>query len=425
MLATSYGIASTNDVDFTMTDVQLGSATTFTDNVPEFALGSEIAFDRALPPRGSILAFHKDRLWCVGSDETSRSYPGFDAVSARNCLFYTEFADYAYWPGDNLIEVGDDAPITGLISWGDSLIIFKTNSVWALRGYSDTTAGDMRVDLLSSEVGCVAEGCSGSGPAGVLWQAQDGYYLWAGGAIKRIIETIPGGPWAMPNNDPFSTEFSAPRIAFQGDRFYLQQTGGWMEYEPATERWSWHSADMLDADWFPFGFRAYNLGPYQSHVLTRMPWVSGGDLEITVLDAGPVFGYGDYVGNYVSGYHAPVRLTLAPLEAPPGYLIQPLEAWADLTYDDDATPSLRPKLILTPSASYSTTEGANVWPTTPDAPQVGEVVGIPPSYEYTGTLFKTNAARRWYVQLVGTNAVDFELHSVRLGYVLVRDRGGA
>jgi hypothetical protein len=414
--ACAYGGAGTAAVSYAMSNVYLAFTTAFTDNVGEALLGEGIAFDHALPPRGDILCWHKDRVWMAGSEEGSRSYSGYDAEYYRNCLFYSALDEPFYYPGENMIVVGDDAPIVGLCSFGDVLVVLKANSVWSVRGWAE---GDLRVDLVTAQVGCV--GAYAAAPGGTLWQAADGYYHWNGATVARVMEVPAGAPWDLPDPDT-----RVARIAFHDGRFYILQAGGWLEYEPAEGRWAYHEAEMEDADSDVCGFRAYAHGPEQGHVLGRMAWVGSGDMEITVLDAGSAFANGSTAGTTYSDLRAPVRITFAPLEAPPGYLIRPVEVWADCEYTDDAVKARRPKLFLNTDGSYSDTAGDNAWKDTPDAPTSGEVLGVPPSYEYSVlavTKYRTNVGRRWYVQIDGESAADFELHSLRVGYVLVRDRG--
>jgi len=390
---------------------------TYTDNNPEYDLGDTVACDHAKPPWASLICWHKERVWLAGSKEGSRSYTGYGSGYWGNVLFFSELNEPYYYPSENTIIIGDDTPITGMASWGDVLVVFKTNSVWAVRGWS---SGDMRVDLVTSQVGCAADAAQGAAPPGVLWQSADGYYWWDGAKLRRLFAIEQDGPWDLqePNT-------AAPTVAYHAGRFYIYHPDdGWFEYTPDTERWAFHEADLRGSDVWNAGLRAYAWGPYQSHVLTRMEWTSGGDQEITVLDAGKAFSNGDAAGSSYTALRAPVYVTLAVLEAPPGWLIRPVEVWADCEYTDDAESDKRPKLYLNTDGGYSDTAGDNAWETTPDAPTSGEVLGVPMSYEYGGGSYRTNVGRRWYVQIGGESAADFVLHALQLGYVLVRDRGG-
>ena len=400
---------------FYIATVADGVTTYDDDEVPPYAVGDTIAFDHARPPQAAFICFHKERIWLAGAATGSEDYEGYTEGYWQNVLFFSELNQPYYYPGANTIVIGDDSPITGLASWGDYLVVFKENSVWAVRGWSDD---DFRVDLITSQVGAQADSAQCAAPPGVLWQASDGYYFWNGAKIERIIEITPDSPWAL-----IAPGSQVPTVAYHAGRFYVEQEDGWLEWEPTPGRWCYREAAMDDDSGYPAGFRAYSFGPYQTHVLTRMAWVAAGDQEITVLDAGTAFSNGDAAGDTYSGYRAPVQITLAPLEAPPGFSIVPVEVWADCEYTDDATPSRRPKLFLNTDAGYSDTAGANAWETTPDAPTAGEVIGVPPAYEYTGPGYRTNQGRRWYLQIEGESGADFVLNAVRLVYRLIRERG--
>jgi len=400
--------ATTKEGDYTITDVYRQYTTTFVDNTPEYSLGPGIAFDHALPPMMKHLTFHKDRVWGSGATQGSESYPDTGAGYYGNCVFYSQLDEPFYWPGDNMLIIGNDDEVVGHASFGDYLVVFKTSSVWAARGWSNN---EIRVDLVTAQAGCVAHGAYCASPGGVMWQDVDGYYYWDGTRVTRVLETPADSPWALP--DP---AVSAPRIAFHDGRFYLLQTSGWLEFEPDRGVWCFHSASYTTK----VGLRAYEHGPHQSHVLGVMKWASAGSLEITALDLGAAFTNGATAGTSYSDYRAPVQITLGPLEAPPGHEIIPVEVFADCAYTDDANATLRPKLFLNTDGGYSDAAGANAWETTPDAPTAGEIVGVPPSYPYGASSNRTNVGTRWYVQIEGESAAGFELHGVTVGYLLVR-----
>jgi len=393
----------------------LGGNTVFTDNTPEYALGEALAFDRARPPRGSILAWHKERAFMAGSNEGSRSYPGYAAGEWGNVLFFSELDEPYYWPGDNIIVVGDDAPITGLVSWGDYLVVFKQNGVWTVTGWG---TDDFRVTQQAGLPGCVGNGAYCAAPPGVAWLAADGYYFWNGAELRQLVEISDETPWAVVKVTP-----KVPTITYHDDRFYMQQEDGWIEWAPAADQFAYHEATFADGDAHRAGLWAVQRGTNQTHVLTRMLWATGGSQEITVLDPSYKFANHAGEGTSYSDLFAPVQITLPPLDAPPGYLIQPLELWVSGTWVDHAEATKHVKAHLNADASYSAVAGANAWATTPDAPQEGEVLGVPLSYEYGAASTCTNAARRWYIQLKAEYAKDFRLEAVTVRYLLRRASG--
>lgn len=396
-------------------NIILGGATTFTDDTPEWGLGDAIAFDHALPPRGSILSWHKDCMWMAGSDEGSRSYPGYDDGFWGNVLFRSVLDDPRYWPGANNIVVGDDGRITGLASWGEFLVVWKTTGLWTVSGWDND---DIIVTQQPELPGCVGYGAYCAAPVGVVWLAPDGYYFWNGAEARQLVEISDETPWAV-----VAASVGGPMIAYHDGRFVMQQASGRIEWEPATDRFTYHEATCADGDGQYAGMVAVRRGPKQTHLLTRQLWVTGGDQEITVLDPTHKFANHAGEGSSYSDLYAPVSVTLPPLDAPPGYTIVPLELWVAGSWTDHAEDAKHVFAYLNDDADYSATAGQNAWATTPDAPQEGEVLGVPVSFVYGGGTGKTNAARRWYIQLKGLYAKDFKLEAVTVRYLLRRAGG--
>lgn len=301
--------------------------TTYDDGLDAYALGDEIWFDRAKPPLGTLVEWHKERAFMSGAVKGSPSYTGYDTGYWGNVLFWSQLDEPYYWPGENMVVVGDDTEITGIMPWKDHLLIFKENSVWHLTGYDES---DFVLEQLAAHVGSVAENSQAAGPPGVLWAAPEGYYFYEGGqTVRRVLEKGPLSPWGQAASTTI-----IPTIAWHNNRFYMMQEEHLLEWEPRQDRWSYRPADWLDADGYPLGLRAWDFGEAHSHLLTRMAWVGDGAQEIIVLDpAGNIEGAGDF-GTTYSDLYAPLEVTLPPIEAPPGMEIVPLEvrvhgSWAD------------------------------------------------------------------------------------------------
>lgn len=410
----SAGTVATTKMSFTISNVVLDAAASYTDNVPAYGLSQLWSFDRAKPPDGRLLEWHKDRMFMAGCSRGSESYPD-DRAYYGNVLFCSALDEPDYWPGDNLFVVGDDTPIVGLASWGEYLVIFKENGVWTLTGYGDT---DFRLAQLTSAVGSVNANVHCAAPPGVLWMAPDGYYFWDADRIERVLPLDEQVPWTRP-----AARDLKPRICFHEGRFYVLQEDAWLEFAPATKTWACHDADYLDAQDDTPGLRAYNRGGAQSHVLTAMAWASSQSPLITVLDqAGPLANYAT-AGTVYSDYRAPVYLTLGPIEAPVGEELVPLSIHVDGSWTRDVSHLLY--VYLTPDPEYSATAGDNAWATTPECPQGDNIIGVPGGYSYVDgtTKYVTNAARRWYVQIGGGSGADFVLDAVRVICLRRRARG--
>ena len=410
----TYGGAGTYAATFELSDVVLDATTEFYDNIPNYALADPDTEERARPPAGTILAAHKNRLWMAGSTEGSRSYSGYGKGYWGNVLFFSQLDEPYYWPGVNTITIGDDTEITGLASWGDFLVVFKENSVWTVTGYAES---DFVVTLLTDAVGGVDERAYCAAPPGVLWLGPDAFYFWAGSEVRKLMDTRDAN-WGT-----FAARATIPTMTFHAGRYYIMQDGYLLEWEPSMDVWNYTATEWDDADSDEVGLRTFSFGEDQTHVLTRMSWQSSGVQYITVLDPAGKIANRAAAGTSYSNEYAPVQVTLPPLPAPPGYVIVPMEVWVDGSWDKHATSTLRPYIYLNDDADYSATAGQNAWATTPECPQANAVIGVPPSYTYSGTSYRTNAYNRWYIQIKGEYAKNFVLRSVGVRYALRRASG--
>jgi len=413
-LMNAFGAAgNTEKGTYDITDVILQAATTLLDNFSAYSLGEEIAFDHARPPQGTILHHHGDRLFAAGCTEGSPDYeedplePGYYG----NVLFYTPIGEPYYWPGVNFVEVGDHSPIVGLASWRSQLLIFKETSTWVLSGYASQ---QFRLEVLEPNVGGLVADAVASGPSGVLWASRDGLWFYDGTSISRIVPFGGRSPWAAAD---------VHSIAFHNNRFYARGPGDRLSiYYPERGSWTRMAWDDEDADTTTVALRAYNEGTQQAHILTRTAWKDGGAQEITVLHPVSEITNHDGEGSSHSDLYAPVTLTFLLPQAPPGYELLPGAIWVVGDWDLHGTAAYRPKLYLNDDAAYSAVAGNNAWETTPECPQDGHVIGVPNGYEYDSSA-RTNAARRWYLQIKGEWAKGFRLENIRVEYRLRTARG--
>lgn len=299
---------------------------TYDDLLADYELGEELWFDRASPPLGTLCEWHKDRMFMAGCVKGSPSYSGYNSGYWGNVLLWSELDEPYYWPGENMLIVGDDTEITGIVSWRDHLVILKENSIWVLTGYDQE---DLVLEQVAAHVGSVADNAQAAGPEGVLWAAPDGYYFYNGGEPRRILQSSPFSPWGQ-----HATAAVIPTIAYHSKRFYILQLGYWLEWEPTEDQWSYFKCELKDAAGYQVGFRSYDFGEAQSHLLTRMAWEVDGDQEITVLNSTGDIANGDAMGTEESDLHAPVKLTLPHIEAPLGSELVPLEVIVDGSWEE-------------------------------------------------------------------------------------------
>ena len=106
--------------------------------------GTAVSSVSGTPPQGKYLVFRKERLYVAGDPNNP------------NRLYFCNTGDPTTWDtGTNYIDIrSDDGDwITGILPLGDTLVIYKNNSVWALAG---TSLSDFFLSMISPDVGCMA-----------------------------------------------------------------------------------------------------------------------------------------------------------------------------------------------------------------------------------------------------------------------------
>ena len=123
------------------------------------------------PPFGKYVQVHKNRMFIAG------------VASLRSRLYYSDLADAETWPVLNFIDVGkgDGDTITGLTVLLDTLVIYKTNSVWMLTGSSSS---DFVLRRVTDEAGSSSNKSLSLVKNSLIGIATDGVRLFDG--IKSI-----------------------------------------------------------------------------------------------------------------------------------------------------------------------------------------------------------------------------------------------
>lgn len=318
----------------------------------------------------------------------------------ENLVFYSGLDEPYYWPAENQIAVGGSSAILGLLSFAEELLIFKAEGVWVLRGYGE---GDLRLDPIVGAPGCLS-GHAASSPFGVAWAAPDGWYLYNGSTVRRIIgyqeHTAATGeqegltpPPTYPDNE------SIPAVACHDGRFYLATKDYLYCWRPEEDTW-----EVCHYDTTRVGVHAFSHSPAQSHVLAYMTWGAfvAGDDEITVLDSTysvdspPTGRYTNDPGTEDDEFLGEVRIELPPVVAPAGQLINPLELWVYGSWTPPEDPD--DDLHL-----YIHNEATGAWTDMGVVTQNARL-GIPPGY----------AARRLRLLLAGAQCAYFTLNELGL-----------
>jgi len=108
--------------------------------------GTTVSDVSGSPPNGKYVVFRKDRLYVAGDPNNP------------NRIYFCDTGNPTSWStGSNYIDIrsNDGDMITGILPLGDSLVIYKNNSVWMLAG---TQTSDFFLSMVLSKVGCMAPG---------------------------------------------------------------------------------------------------------------------------------------------------------------------------------------------------------------------------------------------------------------------------
>ena len=156
--ATSMGVNSrylyrTRDLDITATvsstfyyldELSNNTATTYVDNKSDSELGAAGPTDQGAPPKYKIIITFQERLFAVDDID-----PQF--------LYYSELGEPFTWPSTNFIKIsdGDGEKITGLGIQGNSLIVYKENSVYLIY-MADTDPSNWQRVKSNSKYGCAS-----------------------------------------------------------------------------------------------------------------------------------------------------------------------------------------------------------------------------------------------------------------------------
>lgn len=134
---------------YTITD---NTTTTYLDTTADVSLGSIIALYKDPSPIFQKTVVHKNRLF------------GFKATDS--ILYFSYYNTPWYWPQGITdlsltakiytipVGQGDGDVLTNIVSFYDYLLVFKTKSVWVLRGFDETDFSITKLEFMNN-VGCV------------------------------------------------------------------------------------------------------------------------------------------------------------------------------------------------------------------------------------------------------------------------------
>ncbi len=187
-----------------------GNAASFVyDGTTASNLASNINGSAGNYPIAKYTCHWNNHAWVAHSTEGGTAYPNrvrWSKLDDPETWFDYDYVDV------NVGERGDE--LSGLVPFADRLLIFKTNSVHALYGYSTDS---FRLVALSQDVGSVSLSSPVSTPYGVFfWYDRQGVYVYDGNSFNWVFEKL------MPAIDDGRLQFnSPPQLAWFKNRLYV------------------------------------------------------------------------------------------------------------------------------------------------------------------------------------------------------------
>jgi hypothetical protein len=109
---------------------------------------------------------------------------------------------FRVWPEENFADLAEDdnSPITGLTSLNEAVIVFKQDSIWNMEytGTSELDEGNsgglpvFTPRKIVSGIGCISNSSIARTPMGLIFLAEDGFYLYDGRQATKISSQIDG-----------------------------------------------------------------------------------------------------------------------------------------------------------------------------------------------------------------------------------------
>jgi hypothetical protein len=146
------------------------TTTTYTDNVIQSALGVQVSVENGTPPTSLELAeIFQERLWV--SDGTNLYFSGFALPESFYALDFLQ------------VTPDDGHRITGLLNFGDRLVVGKTNATYYVTGYDAST---FQLTTLSDRHGVYAHQSMRASEGFAFWFGGDNFYQTDGNVVRAI-----------------------------------------------------------------------------------------------------------------------------------------------------------------------------------------------------------------------------------------------
>jgi hypothetical protein len=137
-------------------------------------------------PKAEFILTHRDFVWVANTYETS----GGSEKNHPNRVRWSHEGFPEDWRSSDYIDIESGAgdSITGIASWRDGLLVFKSNSVFLIRGYDADT---FEVVNLSRSIGAVSQQAIAVTEAGVYFFSwPEGVYFYDGTGIHDVFQPM-------------------------------------------------------------------------------------------------------------------------------------------------------------------------------------------------------------------------------------------
>jgi hypothetical protein len=135
-------------------------------------------------PESNIIAFHRNRLWCVPNE------------TPWNIRWSAPFPYHRIWPtiSEEPMFENDNSPVTAITEYYGNTVVFKQDSIWSLK-YMGQTADDTDLDVfvpnrVVAGVGSVAHRSLQSIEGRILFLSEDGIYSFNGSDATKLSMKI-------------------------------------------------------------------------------------------------------------------------------------------------------------------------------------------------------------------------------------------
>jgi len=140
-------------------------------------------------PKAATVCSAFARMWAGNVVDNATAYPNRLCWSGAVGTLKEGSADPAgpwNWPATNWVDVNpeDGGHITKVVPFGQSIVIFKDQSMYALVGAGDPTTA--RLYKIDDSVGCTSPGTVVTGEGYLFWVTSDGAYQYDGSRIIPI-----------------------------------------------------------------------------------------------------------------------------------------------------------------------------------------------------------------------------------------------